>query len=364
MLIETIIYLKNSLPHLDCTLFTSEIVGGIPLKLVQNNVNIRYISRSFVLFFVSNKLTEELNGYDLIYVTGLYQHLFSAGRSNKPVIYVAHHLGSPKLFKNPITRLKTLLSIWMFPLVIRRTTVLVSVTEELGKFYETTFKVKPIVIENIISEKYILDKSRVGLTIRENQPIRLLSVGYWDGRDGRKRQDILINFLSKLIRKGYNLRLTLVGLFPANINPLRKIAVDLSVIDNIILKTYLTDDELLNEYLSNDIYVTATRDEGFYRQIVEAFGTGMPGLVFDSREVVDGDWNAASANHVVKARAGILFRDAKSFEIGLRNVLKNYQFYSNNAIVYAQNYSSDKIGKKLIKTVTSLINETAEKQLS
>lgn len=364
MLMETAIYLKKSLPDLECTIFTSVIIGEIPLKLVQTDVKIRYVSRSFILFFISKNLTEELKHFDMVYITGLYQYVFSAARSKKPVLYVAHHLGSPKLFKNPITRLKTLFSTWMFPLVVHRTTVLITVTEELGRFYEAKFKVKPVIIENIISDKYILEKSRGNLTFCDDRPIRLLSVGYWDGFDGRKRQDILIKIISELIRKGYKLRLTLVGLFAANINSLKNVATDLSITDNITFKTYLTEDELLNEYINNDVYVTATRDEGFYRQIVEAFGTGMPGLVFDSRDVVDGDSNAASANHVLKAKAGVLFRDAKSFEIGLSNIVKNYMIYSSNAIVYAKNYSSDSIGKKMMNTITLLNKKTVESPLN
>ena len=108
----------------------------------------------------------------------------------------------------------------------------------------------------------------------------------------------------------------------------------------------MKDDELHLMYLSNDIYVTATTFEGFYRQIVEGFASGMPAVAFDSREFGDDSSNSASVNHILKSGAGEIYKDAETFILSLKKIIENYLYYSNKAKMYASNFSSQVLGKK------------------
>ena len=197
-------------------------------------------------------------------------------------------------------------------------------------------------------------------SVSPSATIKLLTVGNWDGYEGRKRHHILLRFFADATKQIPSLHLSMVGLSSGNIEELREICQDMGISKNVDLQGYLSDLELSKEYLENYIYVTATTYEGFYRQIVEGFASGMPALAFNSALTTDEVASAASANHINKSGGGRLFEDSESFLSALKDILDHYHEFSQNAYNYSKRFSKEMIGYKTDR----LLNEILEGEMN
>jgi glycosyltransferase involved in cell wall biosynthesis len=351
---EIIKYLLSCHPDWEISVLTPRIVLPVVEGMNDKRVHIVKLTQYYSAIFLKHHLVRIFRDYDLLYIKGNYPYIFPAVNSGKKTILVLHQIDSPKLFKGLTQKLKIIASNFMTPFVLRKVDSLVTVTQELKEFYEKRYKVKINVIEDQISD--IFFTSVVRTIPRDSEVIKLLTVGYWDGFNGRKRQDILIKSFAEITKSNPKLHLTLVGLNSDNIEQLRNISEELSLKEKIEFKGYLGETELLEEFKRNHIYVTATTYEGFYRQIIEAFATGMPSLVYDSRLVVSDPSQCASSNHVVKSKAGMLYRDSSSMLQGIRTITQNYNLFSLNGINYAENFRSSVVGKKTAEHIYGLLD--------
>ena len=151
-----------------------------------------------------------------------------------------------------------------------------------------------------------------------------------------KKHHVLLRFFDYAIKQIPSLHLSMVGLSSGNIAELTEICKNMGLSKKVDLKGYLSDNELSKEYLENYVYVTATTYEGFYRQIVEGFASGMPALAFNSRLVTGEFASAASANHIIKSGGGRLFKDRESFLSSLKDILDHYTEFSEKAYDYSK----------------------------
>lgn len=309
-----------------------------------SRVKIIKIDRYYSAILLSGKISEMLKSYDILYVKGTYPYVFPAVKSGKPTVLVVHQLDSAKLFKGIVPKLKVVAANLMTGYTIRRPDTVVTVSDELATFYNKKYGIKAQVIEDQISDAFFNAQMRTRPNKR--QTLSLLTVGNWDGPNGRKRQDILLRHFADSVKVRSELRLRLVGLSKENLNDLGKLSEKMHLNGYVQLRGFLDENELVKEYLSSHVYVTATTYEGFYRQIVEAFATGMPAVAYDSRDTVDDLSKSAATNHVIKSGAGKLFRDSESFLNSIVEVINNYDEYSARAGKYALRYSSKVIGSK------------------
>ncbi len=354
---EIIKSLHHTDENIDFTVFT-HVIGGE--NIFPAYVTIKYVKRYYSYLIYAGKLSEELAKFDAIYVKGAYPYVTPALKSKKPTVLVVHQMDSPKLFKGLIPKVKIISTNAMTRSILKKPARVVTISDELGEFYARKYRIDPVVIEDQISESYYSGKVR---TIpREGGKIVLLSVGSWDGLNGRKRQHVLIDLVSKIHPLFGSLELRFTGLRDDQIVKLRGIAEHFGIGEIVKFRGVLTEEELREEYLNGTVYVTATTYEGFYRQVVEAFASGMPALVYDARELIPEASSCAAVNHIIKSNAGELFTDASSFSKGLKSILDNYSEYSKNAIQYAKKYSSDAIGKKTYHLLSQLIGKTEPKE--
>jgi len=352
---EIIKYLLSVHPDWEISVLTPRIVLPIVEGMNDKRVHIVKLTQYYSAIFLKHRLVKIFRNYDILYIKGNYPYIFPAVRSGRRTILILHQIDSPKLFKGLTQKLKIIASNFMTPFVLRKVDSLVTVTQELKEFYEKRYKVKMNVIEDQISD--IFFTSLVRKVPSDSEVIKLLTVGYWDGFNGRKRQDILIKYFAEIIKSFPKLHLTLVGLNEDNIEQLRNISEELSLREKIEFKGYLGETELLEEFKGNHIYVTATTYEGFYRQIIEAFATGMPSLAYDSRLVVSDPSQCASSNHVVKSKAGMLYRDSGSMLNAIRTIIQTYDLFSLNGKSYAENFRSSVVGEKTAKLIISLLDD-------
>lgn len=350
---EIIKYLITLHEDWQITVLTPRISYPIVEGLRNDRISIKKIDQFYSAMIFSRRMAKMLKEYDLLYVKASYPLVFPAVRSGKPTILVVHQMDSWKLFQGISKKIRILASNMITGYVVKKPTAVVTVSEELGLFYQKKYGIAIRVIEDQIPEIYFKDPNRGN--IDRSGTVKLLTVGYWDGYNGRKRQHILLKYFGDAVKQIKPLHLSMVGLSEDNIADLGRVCVDMGVSENVTLKGYLPEEELLNEYVENDIYVTVTTYEGFYRQIVEGFATGMPALAFDSCIVTDEVSSAAAANHVIKSGGGKLYQDSESFLFSLNDVIDHYEEYSEKASKYSRKFSKEVVGYKTERLINELI---------
>ena len=359
---EIIKYLLFTHPNWEISVFTKRIYYPLVEGIDDNRVKIIKLDQYYTAIILRAKLANILKEYDVLYVKGNYPYVFPAIRTGKPTILVVHQMDSPKLFTGAIPKIKIIFSNLMTGYVIKKPDLVVTVTDELSSFYQKKYGIKVQVIEDQISDLYF--RSRLRNAIDEHGIIKLLTVGNWDGFNGRKRHEVLLSYFAAAVKSMPNIHLNICGLSGDNIEKLNKLVVEMNLLENVGLKGYLKDDELLSAYQSCDIYVTATTFEGFYRQVVEGFATGMPALVFDSREIVGDPSSTASVNHVLKSGAGEIYDDSETFISSLKKMTHNYMDYPTKAEMYADNFSSQVVGKKTEEMIRNAVSHCNREERS
>lgn len=351
-LIEITKFILKHKPGWQLTVFAHRVYSE---NLFDSKVNVREIKSYYSSLISNKKLTTELKKFDLAYIKGNFPYLMPAKRANVKTILVVHHRDSPKLFSKMSDKMKVFGTNLLIGFMVKIADSVVTVSSELKDYYRIKYSIDAVVIEDQISN--IFFKTR-GSSVKSGNIINFLSVGYWDGKNGRKRQHMLLDLFSRLKGSMPQFTLTFSGLDRVSLTKLGEISDNYGLTECVKLKGILSMDELQAEYQSNDIYVTATTYEGFYRQIVEAFASGMPAIVYDSRPMVDSVSQCASVNHVIKSNAGLLFSDFTDLSSAIRTVLDNYEVYSKNAIEYSKNFSPQITGKKTLDLIENMVNNS------
>ena len=358
-ILQLIEYILKVMPEWKVTIFCNKNNGFQTYILDQKNVRIIELHAYYSSIILRKKLVKFFRNYDFISNKSTYPYFFSMRGSGVPYAIVLHQLDSLKLFSDVKSKLQSLGTVLMTRYIVRKSNALLTVTEELALFYRKKYGATISVISDSISNNFFKGVRKL---VEHNRPVRLISVGYWDGIKGRKRQHVLFEILSQL--KNYKIKtiLTLVGLDNDNIASLNNLGKKYNIIDSINLLGYLSEEDLIKQYISNDIYVTATSFEGFYRQIIEAFATGMPALVYDSRLITNDDSQSASSMHVIKSNGGgELFYSIPSFCEGLQKIISKYQEYSKSAFLYSQIYCQENAGGLTIKLISETVLSNSSK---
>ncbi|MEM3859863.1 MAG: hypothetical protein QW478_10740, partial [Candidatus Micrarchaeaceae archaeon] len=173
---------------------TPEITYPLPLGLKGKNVSIIRINGLYRNILFPGKLANKLANYDVIYVKGSYPYVFPASRSGRPNILCVHQIDSPRLFRSISQKIRILATNVLTGYVIKKPTVVVTVTDELAAFYSERYGIDAKVIEDQIPDIFYVNSKRD--EPEKEGKIRLLSVGPWDGFKGRKRQHLLLKYFA------------------------------------------------------------------------------------------------------------------------------------------------------------------------
>lgn len=132
-----------------------------------------------------------------------------------------------------------------------------------------------VIYNGIVTSKFI-QKQQIG----NLRPLKIIQVSRLDYQN--KGQDLLIEAVSKLINKGLEIELTLIG-EGKSINYLKQLASDKGIKNNVFFmgkknQTYIA--EHLCEY---DLFVQPSRYEGFGLTVAEAMAAKVPVLVSEGQ---------------------------------------------------------------------------------
>ena len=246
-------YLLLSHPDWEITVFASKVYHPLVHGLDNPKIRIIELGKYYSYMFFTKSLAIELRKYDVIYIKGGFPFIFSAVNSGRPTILVVHQMDSPKLFKGIESKIKTLASNILTGYVINKPDAVVTVSDELASFYQEKYGIEPYVIKDQISD--IFFNPRLRKEPKVCQYIHLLTVGNWDGPNGRKRHDLLLTYFAEAVKAEPNLRLSMVGLSSNNLITLGKILEDTRINRYVTLKGYIEENKLVEEYLNNHIYM-------------------------------------------------------------------------------------------------------------
>ena len=109
---------------------------------------------------------------------------------------------------------------------------------------------------------------------RRGSKIKILMVG---GFVPHKQQEYIIDIAFSLKQKGFNIEWTLVG-------PIRnekyfkfvKSKVNSNQLQNVIIKSYVSEEELAFLYKTADLYIQPSTEEGFCMTVLDAAAYGLP----------------------------------------------------------------------------------------
>jgi glycosyltransferase involved in cell wall biosynthesis len=117
--------------------------------------------------------------------------------------------------------------------------------------------------------------------------------------------------------------------------------------DGILNLDYVPYHEVPKLYHNADFYLLTSRHESFGLPIIEAFATGTPVIAYDRDD--------ARREHILKSRAGLLFRNAESLLRAVDEVLSNWREYSLRGVEYARQFDWRVIAKEYIALYKEVI---------
>ena len=116
---------------------------------------------------------------------------------------------------------------------------------------------------------------------RRNSSYKIVSAGTLEHRKGF---DLLLNAMSKILKKHHNIHLTILGDGPEREN-LKKQILSLNLSDNVTLEGYQNNPYI---YFSNaDLFVLSSRFEGLPNVVLESLACGTPVVAFNCPGGID-----------------------------------------------------------------------------
>ncbi len=346
--------LKNRYEDFDYFIITHRYLYPSP-KFPINKVLLwpRYYSSALG----DRRLQKKIMEYDMVYIRQTLEYVLPSIRSGKRVIFNLPHVDELSMLRGKTKFLAFFTRMMIHPL-LKNVDIVITATPEFSSVLLNKFNIKSIVVPDIVGDIWLSAiERRRRRRISTGVDVNLIHVGDFE-LDGRKRTGQLLNVIRGALESYPKLKLRMVGMNKYKSYLASKYAENLGIEENVIIEDHLlSEEQLLEEYTKSDIYVTTTTYEGFYRPIIEAFMTGMPAIVYDARLITHNQGIIAQVNHVLKSGAGLLFDGTvTSFLEALREIIKNYNYYSEKAVEYSYQFKSERIIDKYQKIIDHLRN--------
>jgi glycosyltransferase involved in cell wall biosynthesis len=180
---------------------------------------------------------------------------------------------------------------------------------------------------------------------------KLVHTGYMD--DDRKGQEILIRAVDILIKKGYKIKLTLIG-DGQNRVKLEKIVSALNIGNYVFFAGAITNKKKIFSVLKNShLFVLPTKSEGLPRSILEAMAVGLPCVssnVDGVPELLDERYCLSNfnPNEYAKVIGSLLDNWDEMIRVGNRNYAKALE-YRKSELDCKRKYFYDEFSEYIIQ---------------
>lgn len=298
-----------------------------------------HVSNSYYTSLVNSDLVEYFKRFDIVVIKSGLPFFLAALMSKVTTIYVFHQPDPVLLFSGRVRLNRLAARLLERPILLKRADAFISVSPWVAKWYKDHFNIDSVIIPDSFDLSKFKPQKKYSLS-PEKFP-KLLCVG-WGGFSGRKRSHELIEFMPKIKSIYPDVQLSIVGLSEAEIIELTDFSKMNKASDVVRLVGKLSEENLINEYNSADLYVTSTISEGFYRPIIEAFACGVPVVVRNAADIVD-TVCLSPLQHVKASSAGTAYNGTlNSFVKAVELALANKEKYSVAGIKYAQQFDNRK----------------------
>lgn len=198
-------------------------------------------------------------------------------------------------------------------------------------FQKKMMEQKSVVIRNGLEEFWIKNKAKKTKKL-SSKTIKILCVGKIDKN---KNIETTIGAVEKLIRQGYEIKLTVVGQI---IN--KKITNILNKKKFVQLIDFLSKEELIEIYKENDIFVMPSINETFGRVYAEAITQGLP-VIYSKDQGFDGIFEDGYVGFSVPSM------DEEYIAKKILEIVDNYEVFSNRCIENTEKFDWNNISKEL-----------------
>lgn len=236
---------------------------------------------------------------------------------------------------------------WLIPQYIKCKNNFLVISNETRNYFQ---RVLPKKVRNISMIHNAIDVSaftrNTPLNNFKNNKIKLINIGRFTIY---KNQIFLINVLDKLINKGYEVELILLGDGEEK-SKVEDLVNKLNLNINVSFKGFVAN---VQEYLwDSDIYVHSAYHEPLGLVLLEAMASGLPVVTLDgkgNRDIIENGHNGfLLENENVD--------DFSDKIISLFENRMNYKIMSENAVLYANQFDIIRYTDELINLYKSLLN--------
>jgi glycosyltransferase involved in cell wall biosynthesis len=288
------------------------------------------------------KLLRE-NDYDLAHAFFGFPTGWLCYRTAKKLPYIISLRGSDVPGEHARFKLDYKILGPVFKVIWKKAAALVAPSKGLK---DRALKFLPSVEIDVIPNGVELERFTPAETAKKPQILRLLTVGRLSVT---KRVEILINVVEILQREGCEVRLKIVG-GGQLLQKLKQIISEKNLADIIELTGRIDAEDMPKVYRQNDIFISASMQEGMSNAMLEATASGLP-LITTRCEGVD----------ELIADNGIIVNNANAEEIAkaVRKLADDRQLYKQMAIAagrQAQKFTWNKVASKYIELYHKILN--------
>lgn len=195
------------------------------------------------------------------------------------------------------------------------------------------FLQKSAVITNGVEQFWIDNKADEIRAIHDGL-IKLIFVGRIDKN---KNVPLILDACDELIQRGMDISLTVVGeaTDAEEVNKLKKKSY-------VTIKDFMSKENLIAEYRSNNIFVMPSKTETFGRVYLEAMSQGLP-VIYTRGQGFDGQFEEGVIGYSVDSSNSIELADR------VQLVFDDYKAISKRALESIDQYAWSEIGKQTIE---------------
>ena len=289
-----------------------------------------------------HKLLRE-NDYDLAHAFFGFPTGWLCYRTAKKLPYIISLRGSDVPGEHARFKLDYKILSPVFKVIWKKAAALVAPSEGLR---DRALKFLPSVEIDVIPNGVELDRFTPAETAKKPQILRLLTVGRLSVT---KRVEILIDAVEIMHREGCEVRFTIVGGGQMQ-QKLKQIVSEKNLADIIELTGRIDPEDMPQVYRQNDIFISASMQEGMSNAMLEAMASGLP-LITTRCEGVD---ELIADNGIIVNNA-----DAREIADAVRKLADDRQLYKQMAIAagrQAQKFTWNEVASKYIELYHKILN--------
>jgi glycosyltransferase involved in cell wall biosynthesis len=231
----------------------------------------------------------------------------------------------------------------VFGAIWKKAAALVAPSEGLK---DRALKFLPSVAIDVIPNGVELDRFTPAETTQKAEILRLITVGRLSVT---KRVEILIDAVEILHREAREVRFTIVGGGQMQQN-LKQTALEKNLANIIELTGRIDAEDMPQVYRQNDIFISASMQEGMSNAMLEAMASGLP-LITTRCEGVD---ELIADNGIIVNNA-----DAREIADALRKIADDRRTYKQMAVAartQAQKFTWNKVASQYIELYHKILN--------